>query len=176
MIFLEKSRKLEEYHKIEYEMNKIYQSLEQKLNDLDPEQRSEYDQLREENQKYMSNVQDLRDEVSRINADIMEGENLLRNNQQKKEVHRLKDQINQLLKRKEELELQTNESGLSVEEMKQRLVNKYKEDSSEKANIDKKINDTKKVIDTFKKSISEIEKELKVNSIKLLYIPCNFAY
>jgi len=49
--------------------------------------------------------------------------------------------------------------------MKQRLVNKYKEDSTEKANIDKKINDTKKVIDTFKKSISEIEKELKVSKI-----------
>jgi len=109
MLFLEKSRKLEEYHKIESEMNKIYQSLEQKLNDLDPEQRSEYDILREENQKYMSNVQDLRDEVSRINADIIEGENLLKNNQQKKEVHRLKDQINQLLRRKDELELQTNE-------------------------------------------------------------------
>jgi len=109
MLFLEKSRKLEEYNKIESEMNKIYQSLEQKLNDLDPEQRSEYDILREENQKYMSNVQDLRDEVSRINADIIEGENLLKNNQQKKEVHRLKDQINQLLRRKDELELQTNE-------------------------------------------------------------------
>jgi len=90
-------------------MNKIFQSLEQKLNDLDPDQRSEYEMLREENQKYMSNVQDLRDEVSRINADIIEGENLLKNNQQKKEVHRLKDQINQLIKRKEELELQTNE-------------------------------------------------------------------
>ncbi len=109
MIFIEKSRKMEEYQKIETEMNKIYQSLDKKLNDLDPEQRTEYDILREENQKYMINVQDLREEVTRINADIMEGENILKSNQQKKEVHRLKDQINQLIKRKEELELQTNE-------------------------------------------------------------------
>ena len=95
-------------------MNKIYQNLEQKLNDLDPEQRSEYDILREENQQYMSKVQDLREEVTRINSDIIEGENLLKNNQQKREMHRLKDQLHQLLKRKEELELQTNEVRIEL--------------------------------------------------------------
>ncbi len=46
--------------------------------------------------------------------------------------------------------------------MKQRLVNKYKEDTAEKGNIDKKIGDTKKIIENYKKSINEIEKELKV--------------
>jgi len=43
------------------------------------------------------------------------------------------------------------------------LVNKYKEDTQEKNNIDKKIIDLKKVIDSYKKSVSEIEKEMKVN-------------
>jgi hypothetical protein len=47
------------------------------------------------------------------------------------------------------------------------LVNKYKEDTQEKNNIDKKIIDLKKVIDSYKKSVSEIEKEMKVlNKIK----------
>jgi hypothetical protein len=53
---------------------------------------------------------------------------------------------------------------LSVEELKQRLVNKYKEDSQEKSNIDKKIVEMKKVIDSYKKSISEVEKEMKTNT------------
>lgn len=43
------------------------------------------------------------------------------------------------------------------------MVNKYKEDTQEKNNVDKKIIDLKKVIDSYKKSISEIEKEMKVN-------------
>ena len=43
------------------------------------------------------------------------------------------------------------------------MVNKYKEDTQEKNNIDKKIIDLKKVIDSYKKSVSEIEKEMKVN-------------
>jgi hypothetical protein len=38
----------------------------------------------------------------------MEGENLLKNNPNKKEAHKTKDAINVLLRKKEELELQTN--------------------------------------------------------------------
>ena len=54
---------------------------------------------------------------------------------------------------------------MSVEEIKQKLVNKYREDTTEKTNIDKKIGDIKKLLETYKKSISEIEKEIKVTII-----------
>lgn len=136
--------------------------MEQRLMDLEPEQKIEYEQLREENHNYIIRIHELRDELSRINSDILEGENLLKNNPNKKEAHKTKDQINLMLRKKEELELQTNESGLSVEELKQRLVNKYKEDTQEKQNLDKRAVDLKKVIDAYKKSIAEIEKEMKV--------------
>jgi len=53
--------------------------------------------------------------------------------------------------------------------LKERLINKYKEDSQEKNNIDKKIVELKKVIDSYKKSISEVEKEMKVK-IKFIKI------
>lgn len=49
-----------------------------------------------------------------------------------------------------------------MEELKQRLVNKSKTDSQEKLNIEKKIADLKKVLENYKKSVSEIEKEMKV--------------
>ena len=53
---------------------------------------------------------------------------------------------------------------MSIEELKQRLQNKYKDDSNEKKNIDKKIIDMKKGIDAVKKSASEIEKEMIANT------------
>ena len=43
-------------------------------------------------------------------------------------------------------------------------MNKYKEDTNEKGNIDKKVADIKKVIDSYKKSVGEIEKEMKNNT------------
>ncbi len=43
-------------------------------------------------------------------------------------------------------------------------MNKYKEDTQEKSNIDKKISEMKKIVDSYKKSISDIEKEMKSSS------------
>ncbi len=108
-LFLEKAKKEEELHKMEYETNMIMQTVEQRLMDLDPEQKIEYEQLREENAQYMAGIHNMRDQINRINEEVLEGENLLKNNQNKREAHKTKDAINQLMRKKEELELQTNE-------------------------------------------------------------------
>lgn len=120
--------------------------------------------MKEDNQNYIIRIYQLREEMSRLNVDLIDGENLLKNNPNKREAHKLKDSINQLLRKKEELELQTNEAGLSVDELKQRLVSAAKEETVEKGKVDKKIADTKKLIETFKKSFLELEKEMKNNA------------
>jgi intraflagellar transport protein 74 len=111
-LFLEKAKKEEELHKIEYETNLIMQNVEQRLMDLDPDQKIEYEQAREENAQYIAGIHNLRDQINRLNDELMEGENLLKNNPNKKEAHKTKDAINSLLRKKEELELQTNEVSL----------------------------------------------------------------
>jgi len=88
--------------------------MEQKLMDLDPEQKIEYEQIREENQNYIIKIHEVKEDLSKLNIEILEGENLLRNNPNKKEAHKLKDGINQLLRKKEELELQTNEVNKKI--------------------------------------------------------------
>lgn len=108
-LYIEKSKKEEELHKVEYETNLIMQTVEQKLMDLDPDQKIEYEQLREENSQYITGIHSIRDQINRLNEELIEGENLLKNNPNKKEAHKTKDAINMLLRKKEELELQTNE-------------------------------------------------------------------
>lgn len=108
-LYIEKSKKEEELHKLEYETNLIMQNIEQRLMDLDPDQKIEYEQAREENIQYIAGIHNLRDQINRLNDEIIEGENLLKNNPNKKEAHKTKDAINSLLRKKEELELQTNE-------------------------------------------------------------------
>jgi intraflagellar transport protein 74 len=108
-LYLEKAKREEELHKVEYETTKIMQAIETKLLELEPEQKIEYEQLREENQQYIIKIHELRDELNRLNAEVIEGENLLRNNPNKREAHKTKDSINQMTRKKEELELQTNE-------------------------------------------------------------------
>ena len=163
-LYIENSKIKDELERLRQENNVVLQKIEERLLELDPDQKNEYESIREENQNYILQIYQLRDEMSRLNADLIEGENILRNNPNKMEAHKLKDSINQLLRKKDELELQTNEAGLSKDELKQRLALKVKEESMEKARIDAKIPDTKKLIDANKKAIIEIEKEMKSSS------------
>lgn len=163
-MFLEKARKEEELQSVEFEINQIMQKLEQRLMDLEPDQQIEYEQIREENSHLVKKIHELRDEMTRLNVDIVEGEKFLKNNPNKKEAHKLNDQIIQLNRKKELLQLQLNDSGLSLEEWKEKLVKQYKQDLEEKAQIDKKIGEIKKVIDSYKKSITELEKEFDNNT------------
>ena len=137
-LFLEKAKITEEIQKVEYENNNILQGIEQRLLDLDPDQKNEYESIREENQYYVMQIYQLREEMANLNSDLIEGENLLRNNPNKAEAHKIKDSINFLKRKREEWELQTNESGLSIDELKQRLIAKAKEQTQEKNKIDKK--------------------------------------
>ena len=160
-LFLDKAKIMEQIQQIEQENNRVLQGIEQRLLDLDPDQKNEYEAIREENQNYVLQIYQLREEMADLNSQLIEGENSLRNNPNKMEAHKLKDSINLLRRKKEELELQTNESGLSIDELKQRLMAKAKEQTMEKNNIDKKIPDTRKLIEANKKAIIEIEKEMK---------------
>ena len=160
-LFLDKAKIMEQIQQIEQENNRVLQEIEQRLLDLDPDQKNEYEAIREENQNYVLQIYQLREEMADLNSQLVEGENSLRNNPNKMEAHKLKDSINLLRRKKEELELQTNESGLSIDELKQRLMAKAKEQTMEKNNIDKKIPDTRKLIEANKKAIIEIEKEMK---------------
>ena len=160
-LFLDKAKIEEQTQQIQQENNRVLQGIEQRLLDLDPDQKNEYEAIREENQNYVLQIYQLREEMADLNSQLIEGENVLRNNPNKMEAHKLKDSINLLRRKKEELELQTNESGLSIDELKQRLMAKAKEQTLEKNNIDKKIPDTRKLIEANKKAIIEIEKEMK---------------
>ena len=73
--YIEKSKILSELEEIEYENNKVVQKIEQKLLDLDPDQKSEYEQIREDNQNYIMKIYQLREEMAKLNADLIEGEN-----------------------------------------------------------------------------------------------------
>ncbi len=160
-LFLDKAKITDQIQQIELENNRVLQGIEQRLLDLDPDQKNEYESIREENQNYVLQIYQLREEMADLNSQLVEGENMLRNNPNKMEAHKIKDSINLLKRKKEELELQTNESGLSIDELKQRLMAKAKEQTVEKNNIDKKITDARKLIETNKKAIIEIEKEMK---------------
>ena len=73
----------------------------------------------------------------------------------------MKEERVSLLKRKEDLELQTNEMNLPLPEARERLQNRIKQDNAEIKQMDKEINEMKKIVETYQGNIKEIDQDLK---------------
>lgn len=61
------------------------------------------------------------------------------------------------MKRKEDLELQTNEMNLPFPEARERLLNRIKQDNAEIKQSEKDISEIRMMIETYQRNIKEIE-------------------
>jgi intraflagellar transport protein 74 len=57
------------------------------------------------------------------------------------------------MKRKEDLELQTNELNLPFPEARERLLNRIKQDNAEIKQVEKDVGDMRKIIDTYQRNV-----------------------
>lgn len=72
----------------------------------------------------------------------------------------MREEKTYLMKRKEDLELQTNEMNLPFPEARERLMNRIKQDNAEIKGQEKEIAEMRKLVDTYNKNIKEISNEL----------------
>ena len=70
-LFLDKAKIMEQLQQIEQENNRVLQGIEQRLLDLDPEQKNEYESIREENQNYVLQIYQLREEMAETEKDFI---------------------------------------------------------------------------------------------------------
>ena len=73
----------------------------------------------------------------------------------------MREEKTALLKRKEDLELQSNELNLPFPEARERFMNRIKQDNAEIKQQDKEVADLRKMIDNYNRNIKEIENELR---------------
>lgn len=133
------------------------------MNDLDPEQRNEYDRLKRENQGLQTDINNQRQELEDVNTRLAQAEARLRADQLKQRAQHLRDEKTQLTKRKEDLELQTNEMNLPFPEARERLMNRIKQDNADIKMQEKDIADARKMVETYTKSVRDIENDLAGN-------------
>lgn len=73
----------------------------------------------------------------------------------------MRDEKIQLSKRKEDLELQTNDMNLPFPEAIERLMNRIKQDNAEIKQQDKELADIRKIIETYQRNIKDIDNDMK---------------
>ncbi|EAS01313.2 intraflagellar transporter-like protein, putative (macronuclear) [Tetrahymena thermophila SB210] len=159
-IFLERKRQEEEIQKLEMRIHEINQQAEQKITELDPEQRQEYENLLQENRQLNNDINLQRNELEEINIKLQQTESRLNIDSQKLKGKYLKEQIIELERKREDLELQLNEANLSFPEARDKLKARVAEDNALLAQTEKRTKEIQKNIDNYEKRIREINAEL----------------
>jgi intraflagellar transport protein 74 len=134
---------------------------ESRLNDLDPEQRNDYEKLKEENMILQNDINNNRNNLEDVNSRLIQAETRLKSDTLKQRAQHLKEERAAFLKRKDDLELQTNEMNLPFPEARERLLNRIKQDNAEIKQYEKDISDVRKMIETYQRNIKEIEQDLQ---------------
>ena len=77
-MFAEKRDMENEISNVENQIQEINMANESRLNDLDPEQRNEYEKLKEENQGLQSDINRSRTDLEEVNARLIQAESRLK--------------------------------------------------------------------------------------------------
>lgn len=120
-LFSEKRDMENEIQNAEDEMQQISYSNESKLNELDPEQRNEYEKLKEENIQLGQDIQNSRNELEDVHSRLVQADGKLKADTLKQRAQHLKEEKALLVKKKTDLELQSNDLNLPLPEARQRL-------------------------------------------------------
>ena len=130
-LFIERKEMENEIADLEKQMIEIQQANEELLNELEPDKRQSYEKLKRENGELMNQVNYMRSELENVNQMLARADGQLRQDNLRQRAHHLKKEKVSLLSKKEELELQTNESNLPFPEARERLISRIKQDNAE---------------------------------------------
>ena len=160
-LFLERKTVEEEIARIEYEIASINALAEEKLTELDPEDRSAYNRLKEENRLLEEEIMHRKQSLEGVNQRLNMADARLRTDVMKQKANHQREQRLNLLRRKEDLEVQTNEDNLSFPEARERLLARAKADGQVIKDTENRIKEVEKAISNYKKQITDLESDLK---------------
>lgn len=162
-IFIQRKNKETEISGIEEQIHDVNLAFEERLNELDPDQRSQYEKLREENMELEQEIAKRRAVLDEVSVKLSIAEGKLREDATKERAQQLREEKNKLQAKKEDLQLQTDEMNLPFPEARERLLSKAKEDQMQMKNAEQRAHEIQKLIDSYQKQIKEIESELEEN-------------
>ncbi len=90
---------------LERQMQDIQYANEERLNELDPDKRNQFERLKQENMVMMRDINSMRAELDNVNGLLAKADAALKADTLRQRAHHLKKEKGTLLKKKEELEL-----------------------------------------------------------------------
>lgn len=155
-IFMEKKSHEEEIARMDQEIAAIARAAEDRLNELHPDQRREYEDLREENQRLVSDLSEARDELDQVNGRLNAVEGRLRSDVLRTRYQQLIGVRKELSERLEGLEKEVRQCSMSIPEQRDLLLTKVKTDNAEIVAAEKRNQELKLENEKLRAQIREV--------------------
>jgi len=155
-IFLEKRSHEDEIQRMQQEIQSITHAAEDRLNELHPDQRHEYEELREENGRLGTELGESRQELDEVSSRLNTLEGHLRSDVLRMRSQQLITVRKELTERLELLENDVRQCSMSVPEQREILLNKVKTDNAEIVAAEKKNSELKLEQQRLRTSIQEV--------------------
>lgn len=151
---------------LESKLQEFHLETEKRLNDLDPYQRQEYENLVQENNQLQNEVNKRRQEIEESNYNIQHMDQRLKLDVQRQKTKYLKEEKADALQKNEELRMQVGELNLPLDELKEKFVTKIKTESDNVKELEDRAKDLKRMIDSYSKQLIDMENQAKNKDFK----------
>lgn len=172
-IFLEKRSHEEEIGRMEQEIGAIARQAEERLNELHPDQRREYDELREESKRLSADLAEARDELDQVSGRLNAMESKLRGDPWRTRHRQLNQTRRDLETQVNQLREEVQQGSMSIPEQREILLSKVKNDNAEivateKSNSEQKL-ENERLRAQIREVIADVEEKKEENSDQQKY-------
>eukprot|EP00930_Biecheleria_cincta_P049840 TRINITY_DN35043_c0_g1_i1.p1 TRINITY_DN35043_c0_g1~~TRINITY_DN35043_c0_g1_i1.p1 ORF type:complete len:628 (+),score=189.42 TRINITY_DN35043_c0_g1_i1:93-1976(+) len=158
-IFLEKRSHEEEIGRMDAEIASITRTADDRLNELHPDQRRLYEELREESNRLSSELSEARDELDQVNGRLNSVEMRLRSDPLRTRHQQLGNVRRELDVQVSALRLEVEQASKSIPEQREILLTKVKTDNAEIVATEKSNSDLKLENERLKAQIREVQSD-----------------
>jgi intraflagellar transport protein 74 len=159
-IFLEKKHHEEEIRKIEEEIGMIRKVAEDRLNELHPDAREEYENLQEENGRLHQEMGTVRMELDRVNTRLATAEGRLRSDVLRMRSQQQRESLQELYEKQQKLKDEADTLKLSIPEQRELLLAKVKKENLDIVAAEKSFDELRHEIQRYKKQSQEMETDI----------------
>lgn len=158
-IFLEKRSHEEEIGRMDTEISTIQRAAEDRLNELHPDQRREYEELRQENNHLSTDLSEARDELDQVNGRLNSVEMRLRSDPLRTRHQQLGSMRQELDGQLQKLRQEVEQASKSIPEQREILLTKVKTDNAEIVAAEKLNSELKLENERLKTQIREVQSD-----------------
>lgn len=160
-IFLEKRSHEEEIQKITAETLVIQRAAEERLNELHPDQRREYEDLREEQEWLGHQLGGTRQDLDEATYRLSAAEGQLRTDVLRTRFEGLRTVRTELMQRMDVLQVEASEANLSVPEQREALLRRVKSDNETVVASEKQKSDLRSETEKYRRQLQEMQTDIE---------------